>query len=119
MRETVHLSGLGIPGRTAVACSAAAVAAFLTLALFGQPKPGAFLAIGLALGGFNGLLASGAADVLGSFRVASLVRLGLLSMVALAIGLLIEPALAWIIVAGLASAQFIMSAIAIRSGMRN
>lgn len=40
-------------------------------------------------------------------------------MVALAIGLLIEPALAWIIVAGLASAQFIMSAIAIRSGMRN
>ena len=113
------MSGLGIPGRTAVACSAAAIVAFLTVALYGQPKAGAFLAIGLALGGLNGLLASGAADVLGSFRVASLVRLGLLSMVALAIGLLFEPALAWIIVAGLASAQFVMSAIAVRSVMRS
>jgi hypothetical protein len=113
------VSGLGIPGRTAVACSAAAVIAFLTLALFGQPKAGAFLAVGLALGGLNGLLATGAADALGSFRVGSLVRLGFLSVVALAIGLLFQPALAWIIVAGLASSQFVMSAIAIHSGMRS
>jgi hypothetical protein len=112
------VSGLGIPGRTAVVCSAAAVVAFLTLALLGQPKAGAFLAVGVALGGLNGLLASGTADILGSFRVASLARLGFLSMLALAIGLLFEPALAWVIVAGLASSQFVMSAIAVRSVMK-
>ena len=65
------------------------------------------------------MLASGTADVLGSFRIASLARLGFLSVLALAIGLLFEPALAWIIVAGLASSQFVMSAIAIRSVMRS
>jgi hypothetical protein len=92
--------------------------AFLTLALVGQPEAGAFLAIGLALGGLNGLLATGAADVLGSFRIGSLVRLGFLSVLALAIGLLFEPALAWIIVAGLASSQFVMSAIAMRAVMK-
>jgi len=113
------VSGLGIPGRTAVVCSTAAVVAFLTLALLGQPTAGAFLAVGVALGGLNGLLASGTADVLGSFRIASLARLGFLSVLALAIGLLFEPALAWIIVAGLASSQFVMSAIAIRSVMRS
>ncbi|HEY8798434.1 MAG TPA: hypothetical protein VIO85_11295 [Candidatus Dormibacteraeota bacterium] len=93
--------------------------AFLALALFGQPHAGAFLGVGVALGGLNGLLAAGTADHLGSFRVASLVRLGFLSVVALAIGLLFEPALAWIIVAGLASSQFIMSAVALRSVMRS
>jgi hypothetical protein len=113
------VSGLGIPGRTAVVCSAAAVIALLTLALLGQPKAGAFLALGVALGGLNGLLASGTADVLGSFRIASLVRLGFLSVLALAIGLLFEPALAWIIVAGLASSQFVMSAIAVRAVMKH
>ena len=77
------------------------------------------MGVGLALGGLNGLLAAGTADYLGSFRVASLVRLGFLSVVALAIGLLFEPALAWIIVAGLASSQFIMSAIALRSVIRS
>ncbi len=112
------MSGLGIPGRTAVVCSAAAVTAFVALALLGQPHAGAFLGIGLALGGLNGLLAGGAADVLGSFRMASLMRLGFLSVVALALGLLFEPPLAWVIVAGLASAQFVMSAIAMRSVMR-
>jgi hypothetical protein len=96
-----------------------ALVAFLTLALFGQPKAGAFLAVGLALGGLNGLLASGTADVLGSFRIASLARLGFLSVLALAIGLLFEPALTWIIVAGLASSQFFMSAIAVRSVMKH
>lgn len=50
--------------------------------------------------------------------MASLMRLGFLSVVALALGLLFEPPLAWVIVAGLASAQFVMSAIAMRSVMR-
>jgi len=113
------VSGLGIPGRTAVVCSAAAVMVFLALALLGQSETGAFLGVGLVLGGLNGLLTRGAADVLGSFRVAGLARLGFLSVVALAIGLLIEPSQAWVIVAGLASSQFVMSAIAVRAVMRS
>ena len=113
------MSGLGIPGRTAVVCSVAAVIAFLVLALVGQPFAGGFLGVGLALGGLNGLVAGGAADALGSFRMASLMRLGFLSIAALAIGLLFEPSLAWVIVVGLASSQFVMSAIAIRSVMRS
>lgn len=113
------MSGLGVPGRTAVVCSTAAVVAFLVLAYFGQPRAGLALGIGLALGGLNGLLAAGSADVLGSFRFFTLMRLGLLSAVAMAIGLLLEPSLAWVIVAGVASSQFVMSAIALRSVLRS
>jgi hypothetical protein len=111
--------GLGVPRRTAVVCSTAAIVAFLVLAYFGQPRAGLALGVGLALGGLNGLLAARSADVLGSFRFFSLMRLGLLSAVALAIGLLLEPALAWVIVAGVATSQFIMSAIAMRSVLRS
>jgi hypothetical protein len=113
------VSGLGIPGRTAVVCATAGVVAFLAFAYFGQALAGAALGAGLALGGLNGLLASGTADALGSFRFASLMRLGLLSTVALAIGLLVAPALAWVIVAGVAASQFVMSAIAMRSVLRS
>lgn len=74
--------------------------------------------MGLALGGLNGLLAAGSADMLGSFRFLSLMRLGLLSAVALAVGLLLQPAVAWLTVAGVALSQFVMSAIALRSVLR-
>jgi phage gp46-like protein len=113
------VSGLGVPGRTAVVCSTAAVVAFLALALFGQPRAGIALGAGLALGGVNGLLAARSADALGSFRFFSLMRLGLLSTVALAIGLLLDPALAWVIVAGVAASQFVLTAVAIRSVLRS
>jgi hypothetical protein len=97
----------------------AAVVSFLALAYFGQAHAGLALGVGLALGGVNGLLAAGSADVLGSFRFFSLMRLGLLSTVALALGLLLEPALAWVIVAGVAASQFVMSAIAVRLVLRS
>jgi hypothetical protein len=113
------VSGSGVPRRTAVVCSTAAVVAFLVLAYLGHPRTGLALGVGLALGGLNGLLAAGGADALGSFRFLSLMRLGLLSAVALAFGLLLEPALAWVIVAGVASSQFVMSAIALRAVLRS
>jgi hypothetical protein len=65
------------------------------------------------------LLAARSADALGSFRFFSLMRLGLLSTVALALGLLLEPALAWVIVAGVATSQFVLTAVAIRSVLRS
>jgi hypothetical protein len=46
-------------------------------------------------------------------------RLGFLSVVALALGLLIDPTLAWLIIAGLAVSQFVMSAVALRSVLRS
>jgi hypothetical protein len=110
--------GSGVPRRTAVVCSATAVVAFLVLVSFGQPRAGLALGIGLALGGFNGLLASRSVDAAGSFRLLSLMRIGLLSTAALAVGLLLQPATAWVAVAGVASSQFVMSAIALRSVLR-
>lgn len=111
--------GSGVPKRTAVVCSATAVVAFAVLAYFGQPRAGAALGIGLALGGLNGWLASRSVDTAGSFRLLSLMRIGLLSMAALAVGLLLQPSVAWVAVAGVAASQFVMSAIAVRSVMRS
>ncbi len=88
------------------------------MSLYGQPRLGLALAVGLAIGGLNGLLAATSVDMPGSFRFLSLVRLGLLSAGALAVGLLVEPAVAWITVAGVAASQFVMSAIAMRSVLR-
>jgi hypothetical protein len=94
------------------------VVAFVVLASLHQPRAGLALGIGLALGGLNGLLASRSADSAGSFRLLSLMRIGLLSTAALAVGLLLQPASAWVAVAGVASSQFVMSAIAVRSILR-
>jgi hypothetical protein len=89
----------------------------LALTYLGQPRAGIALGIGLAIGGLNGLLAARTVDG-GSFRLVSLMRIGLLSMIALAVGLLVQPSAAWLSVAGVAFSQFVMSAIAIRAVLR-
>jgi hypothetical protein len=98
-------------------CSAAAVVALVALVLYGQPRAGLALAFGLALGGLNGLLAARGADSAESFRLLSLMRIGLLSAIALAVGLLLEPDMVWLTIAGVASSQFVMVALAARSVM--
>jgi hypothetical protein len=92
--------------------------AFVAFASYGETRAGLALSLGLAVGGFNGLLADRSVDSAGSFRLLSLMRLGLLSVAALAIGLLLDPGVAWLTVAGVASSQFVMSAIAMRSVLR-
>ena len=98
-------------------CSAAAVVAFVALLLYGQPRAGFALAFGLALGGFNGLLAARGADSPESFRLLSLMRIGLLSAIARAVGLLLAPEVVWLTIAGVAASQFVMVALAARSVM--
>jgi hypothetical protein len=100
-----------------VVCSAAAAIAFVALALYGEPRAGLALASGLALGGLNGLLAARGADSAESFRLLSLMRIGLLSVIAMAIGLLLAPEVVWLTIAGVASSQFVMVALAARSVM--
>lgn len=89
--------------------------AFVALAIFGEPLAGLALGLGLAVGGLNGMLAERGADSAESFRLLSLMRIGLLSAVALAIGLLLQPAVAWLTVAGVACSQFVMVVLAARS----
>jgi hypothetical protein len=112
------VSGSKVPWQTAVVCSAAAVVALLALVIYGQPRAGVALGVGLAVGGLNGLVAANTVDILGSFRFLSLIRLVLLSAIALAVGLLLQPSAAWLTVVGVASSQFVMSAIALRSVLR-
>jgi hypothetical protein len=99
-------------------CSTLAVVVFGGFAYYGEPLAGMVLAVGLALGGFNGLLAARTADA-GSFRLISLMRIGLLSAIALAVGLLVQPSIAWLAIAGVAFSQFVMSAIAMRAVLRS
>jgi hypothetical protein len=100
-----------------VVCSAAAVIALVVLLFYGEPRAGFALAFGLGLGGLNGLLAARGAGSAESFRLLSLMRLGLLSVIAMAFGLLLDPEVVWLTIAGVGSSQFIMVALAARSVM--
>jgi len=117
-KTPLELPDLCFMGTSVESGSATAVVAFLVLVYFGQPRAGLALGIGLALGGLNGLLASRSVDAAGSFRLLRLMRIGLLSTAALAVGLLLQPETAWVAVAGVALSQFVMSAIALRSVLR-
>ena len=112
------MSGSRVPGQTAAVCSAGGIVALLAFTAFGHSLAGLAFGVGLALGGLNGLLAAGSVGMLGSFRFLSLMRLGLLSTVALGVGLLLQPAVAWLTVAGVAVSQFVMLAVAVRSVLR-
>jgi hypothetical protein len=94
------------------------VVAFLGLLAYGEPRAGISLAVGLAIGGVNGLLAARTAELGGAFRFLSLVRIGLLSVIALAVGIVLQPATAWLALFGVALSQFLMSALAAREVLR-
>jgi len=112
------VSGSKVPRQTAAVCSVAALVAFLALVGYGQPRAGISLAVGLAIGGVNGLLAARTHELGGAFRFLSLARIGLLSVVALAAGVLLQPSTAWLSLLGLALSQFLMSALAAREVLR-
>lgn len=73
------------------------------------------LAVGLVLGGINGLMAAKTADIGIAFRFLSLARIGVLSVLALAVGVLLQPSTAWLTLVGLGFSQFLMAALAARS----
>lgn len=112
------MSGSKVPRQTAAVCAAAAAVAFVGLLGFGQPRAGISLGAGLLLGGINGLLAARSAEAGGAFRFLSLVRIGLLSAVALGLGVLLEPATAYLTLVGIGASLFLMSGLAARALLR-
>ena len=111
--------GSGIPRMTAAVCLAAALVAFLASAVAGQARPGLALGLGLAIGGVNAWLAAKSMSAGLGFGAMSLVRIGVLSALALAAGLALDPSVAWLTVLGVAASQMVMSLVAIRSVLRN
>lgn len=102
-------------GRAVIGCLAAAVVAFVALAVAGEVRAGAAVALGLALGSVNGLLAQRAVDAGVSVRMSSLPRLALLTIAAIGAGLLIGLSYAWLVILGVAGAQLVLVAVAARS----
>lgn len=111
--------GSGIPRLTAAICLGASIVAFLVLAAFAGPRAGLAVAIGLAIGGANAWLAAKSMNAGFGFGMTSMARIGLLSAVALAAGLALDPTMAWLTVLGVAASQLVMSAVAIRSVLRS
>jgi hypothetical protein len=111
-------SGPGRLARTLLLPIALGGAAVVICALVGHPLVGVMLTIGLALGAVNGLLQERAAarlkptDDRSTIIGGSMRRLGLITVVALAIAVLARP-LGWIVFIGLAVYQLLTLAAAL------
>ena len=88
------------------------MAAFAIGSAFGAWHAGLAVAVGLLLGAANGFLVERSLDSASGFRIASLGRLGLLSLLGLGIGLIIGPQVAVLTLLGLAAAQLTLTAVA-------
>ena len=102
----------GVVGKTAVVCLLAAVATFAIAAPLGHWQAGLALAVGLAIGAANGFLVRRSLGSAAGFRASSLGRLALLSVVGLGAGLLISPAVAPLVLVGVAVAQIALTLVA-------
>jgi hypothetical protein len=105
----------GVTRYAAVGCWLAAAIALLTLSFTGNPRAGAAVALGLAIGSLNGMFAQRAFDAGLNMRWASLPRLALLSGIALGAGLLIGADYAWLVLLGVGAAQMVLVGFAARS----
>ena len=99
---------------TAIACAAMALAASAIGVALGHPRAGIALAAGLLVGSVNGYLAERAVGLGVAFLATSLGRLVALSAAGLGAGLLLGLDVAWLSLVGLAAAQFVLVAAAIR-----
>jgi hypothetical protein len=106
----------GILKETVAASAAAAVVAIIAGAVLGHFSTGAGLAAGLLIGSLNGhalaaLMARGA-----PFVASTIVRLAAFSAVAVAVAILLRSD-AWAVLLGVAAAQLLMVATAVRRGL--
>ena len=100
--------------KAAVVALAAAVLALLAGVVGGHWLLGLAAAIGLAIGSTNGFLTRRSLHGPLGFRAASLVRLGVLSLVGIAAGLVIGVTSLPFVIGGIALAQLLVAAVAIR-----
>ena len=104
---------------TVIACAAMALAASVIGVVLGHPRAGFALAAGLLVGSANGYLAERAVGLGVAFLATSLGRLVTLTAVGLGAGLLLGIDVAWLTLVGLAAAQFVLAAAAIREVARS
>lgn len=104
--------------KAAVAALAAAVLALLAGVVSGHWLLGLAAAIGLAIGSTNGFLTRRSLHGPLGFRAASMARLGVLSLVGIAAGLVIGATSLPFVIGGIALAQLLVAALAIHEVAR-
>jgi hypothetical protein len=103
---------------TVVACATLAIAAAGAAALAGHATFGIGIAEGLLIGSTNGYLMVALLDQESSFLFLSLMRLAVLSVVALGAALLLQSS-AWAVILGVGAAQLVMVVAGVRQGLRS
>jgi hypothetical protein len=103
---------------TAATCAGMAVVALVVAAALGQPLSGVALALGLILGGGNGFLAVRLLGIGVAFAATSILRLLILTMLAVLSGFVLGWERAILVAAGMAVAQLVLSAASLREVLR-
>jgi hypothetical protein len=104
---------------TAIACAVAAVIAVVVCIVLSQPLAGVAAGVGLLLGAGNGLLAQRLLAFGVPMVATSLMRLLALTLVAVASGVFLGWQRIVLVVAGIAVAQLLLSAAALREVLRH
>lgn len=107
-----------IPRETVVACATLGLAVAVAATVAGHASFGIGIAAGLLIGSTNGYLMVALLDQDSSFLFASLMRLAILSVVALGAALLLQSS-SWTVILGVGAAQLIMVAAGVRQGLRS
>lgn len=103
---------------TAGTCLVAGLASLLILSSWGHPVEGLAVAAGLAIGSVNGFLLRRALTLPVGVWATSLGRLAVLSVLGVGTALLLKPDVTWLLVLGIGAAQIVMSAMALKEGLR-
>jgi hypothetical protein len=103
---------------TAAVCAGVAVVALVVAAALGQPLSGVALALGLILGAGNGFLAVRLLGIGVAFAATSILRLVILTMLAILSGFVLGWERAILVAAGMAVAQLVLSAASLREVLR-
>lgn len=112
-REDRGVSDALIPRRTAMVCLAGAVLVLGGSAAAGHASVGVGVAAGLLVGAGNPWLASRLLASGAPFALSSLFRLTLLTAVALGIGWVLGFSRVYLVIAGVAGAQLVLSGVAL------
>ena len=104
--------------RNSVTVNAAIAGLSILIGLFaGHVTAGFALAAGLLIGAANGYLVLATLERRMPFTLASVVRLVVLTVIAIGVALLFGP-VAWLALLGVAAAQVVMVVSAVRQGLR-
>lgn len=102
---------------TVVGCAMLGLLATAVAGVAGHSSVGIGIAIGLLLGSTNGYMIVALFDQNSSFLFASLMRLAILSAVAVGVAFLLQST-AWTVLLGVGAAQVVMVMAGVRQGLR-